>query len=520
MIFLTGFMGAGKTTAGRRLAERLGCAFFDLDEEICSRTRSSVREIFGVAGESAFRVLEHDALLDVAGRGIQAVVATGGGLPVDPANRAVMKASGYIVHLRAGFETLSGRVPEDSARPLWDTNARSLLQERTPAYDDADFIVDTDGLSPGDVVDAVAGWAHALPDPVPVLAPSSPYPVHIGSGIIPDMRRYLSRHLRPEGLFALVDEQVMAHHGSVIRSCLTGTRNAVVTVPSGEASKSFDFLKNVLDEMFSAQANRQWICLAIGGGVTGDLAAFASSIFMRGIPVVQVPTTLLAQVDSGIGGKTGIDVRQGKNLVGTFHQPLLVVSDTAFLDTLDASLIRDAMAEVIKYGIIMDTPLFEYLEAAGDLDYLKVVTMCVRDKASVVSRDEREGGLRRTLNFGHTLGHAVEHAHGFAMSHGRAVSAGMYFAVWLSRELGLVPPKEADRIFRLVRKHAYPLEELDYPHPDRIGESIFADKKSTGEGIHFVLTPGVGDVTVKKLTGSQILGAYGRFVRESAEGLR
>jgi shikimate kinase / 3-dehydroquinate synthase len=486
MIFLTGFMGAGKTSVGRRLAERLGRPFIDIDEVISSKTQSSVGEIFACSGEEAFRALERSALLDIAGRDTDAVVATGGGLPVDPVNRSIMKACGHVVHLRADFETLATRVPEDSSRPLWNEHARTLLLERTPAYEDADFTVPTDGLSVQEVVDTAAGLVRSLRPPVPVLVPSSPYPVYIGEGIFSDILKYTTRHLRPEGMFLMVDEQVLAHHGDSIQSCLTGVRNA----------------------------------MAVGGGVTGDLAAFASSIFMRGIPVVHVPTTLLAQVDSSIGGKTGIDLRQGKNLVGTFHQPLMVLSDVQFLSSLESSQIRDAMAEVVKYGVIMDGPLFEYLETADGHDFEKIVTLCTRDKASVVGQDDREGGLRRILNFGHTLGHAIEHAHGYNTSHGKAVSAGMYFAAWLSRELGLIQLKEVDRIFRVIRKWTYPQEELCYPRPDMIDSALATDKKSALGGIHFVLTPGVGDATVKKLTSSQILGAYGRFIRESEGCLR
>lgn len=519
MIFLTGFMGSGKSTVGRRLADRLGLAFIDLDEHISSGSGRTISEIFSCAGEKAFRIMETQALLMESAQGKPAVVATGGGLPVNPLNRAIMKACGHIVYLRASYETIQSRIPADPGRPLWNDDARGLLEERTPAYEDADITVHTDSLNVQEVVDTVAEHVRQYHAPVPVLIPSSPYPVHIGGNIFQDLRKLVTRHMRPEGLFAVVDEQVMAHHGILIRSAFTRGKHAIFTVPSGEATKSFDHLHRVADALFAARANRQWACVAIGGGVTGDLAAFAASIFMRGIPVIQVPTTLLAQVDSSIGGKTGIDVQQGKNLLGTFHQPLLVISDTRFLATLDPSRIRDAMSEVIKYGIIMDRELFEYLETAEDLDYTRIVTMCTRDKASVVSSDEREGGLRRILNFGHTVGHAIERSRHYEITHGHAVSAGMYFAVWLSREIGLMDPKEMDRVFRVIRKWAYPLEELDYPHPDEIGSSLDMDKKTAGGGIHFVLTPQVGDVTVKKLTGSQILGAYGRFVRESEEGL-
>jgi 3-dehydroquinate synthase len=317
----------------------------------------------------------------------------------------------------------------------------------------------------------------------------------------------------------LVDEQVLMNYAKLIRSSLTGLKHHIITIPSGESSKSFPSLIKVLEEMFSAQANRQWLCLAIGGGVTGDLAAFASSIFMRGIPVVQIPTTLLAQVDSSIGGKTAIDIKHGKNLVGTFHQPLFVLSDIEFLSTLEPSHIQDAMAEVIKYGIIMDKDLFDELETTNTPDYEKIVALCVRDKAFVVSRDEREGGLRRILNFGHTLGHAIELSQHYKTSHGRAVAAGMFFASWLSHELGLIEVKEMERIFRLIKKWTYSLQEIQYPQADEISSSITMDKKGIQDGIHFVLTPSIGDAIVKKLTGSQILGAYGRFVRECEDSL-
>ncbi|HOS97885.1 MAG TPA: shikimate kinase, partial [Deltaproteobacteria bacterium] len=178
MIFLTGFMGSGKSTVGRKLAQRLDVPFIDLDEVISTRAGSSIRDIFACAGESAFRALERQALLDVALSEHDAVVATGGGLPVDPANRAVMKACGSVVHLKASFETLAARIPEDRGRPLWDGNARDLLESRTPAYEDADFTVHTDGLGVHEAAEVLADQARSLPAPVPVLVPASPYPVY------------------------------------------------------------------------------------------------------------------------------------------------------------------------------------------------------------------------------------------------------------------------------------------------------------------------------------------------------
>ncbi len=519
MIFLTGFMGSGKTTVGRRLAELLGRPFIDLDEHVSTKACRTVGEIFASAGEAVFRILEHEALIDVAGKDHKAVVATGGGLPLNPVNRAIMKACGHNVYLRATFENLAERVPEDSGRPLWTEKARSLLLERIPAYENADTIIDTDGRPAHEVVQELFGLKGTFIEPETVLTRVNPYPIYIGRGIFKDLRRYMARHIHPEGILVLADEQVLMYYGELIRSSIAGLKHHIITIPSGESSKSFSCLIRILDDMFSVHANRQWLCLAMGGGVTGDLAAFASSIFMRGIPVVQVPTTLLAQVDSSIGGKTAIDVKHGKNLVGTFHQPLFVLSDIEFLSTLEPAHIKEAMAEVIKYGIIMDKDLFDELESVNTPDYEKIVALCARDKAFVVSRDEKEDGLRRILNFGHTLGHAMELSQNYKTSHGRAVAGGMFFASWLSHELGLIEVKEMERIFRLIKKWTYPLQELQYPQADEICSAIAMDKKGEQDGIHFVLTPSIGDATIKKLTGSQILGAYGRFVRECEDSL-
>jgi len=519
VIFLTGFMGSGKTTVGSRLAERLGYTFVDLDGLISDKAAGPIREIFAYAGEKAFRFLEREALAEVAAMPWSTVVATGGGAPVDASNRALMKACGTVVYLAASFETLRRRIPEDPERPLWGQDAQRLLEERKAAYEDADLVVNTDGLTVAEVVEELANLAPGMVHPVPVPVPSSPYPVYAGRGVLKDFRRLAGRHVKPEGFFAVVDSRVMDLHGPFLRSCLGKIPCTFMTVPPGEGTKSLEVLGQVLETMADAGVNRQWACIAIGGGVTGDLAAFASSVYMRGIPVIHVPTTLLAQVDSSIGGKTAVDLAQGKNLAGTFHQPVLVIADTEFLETLDEDLVRDAMAEVVKYAITLDAPLFHYLEEAHELDYARVVRMCALDKASVVARDEREGGLRRVLNFGHTLGHAVEHALGYSTSHGKAVATGMHFAVWLSQRLELIDEKTAIRMRRLIQKWTYDPRTLYCPEPGLVESAMASDKKSTLDDIHFVLTCGIGGATVKKLSRSQILGAYGRFVGESAEGL-
>jgi 3-dehydroquinate synthase len=209
----------------------------------------------------------------------------------------------------------------------------------------------------------------------------------------------------------------------------------------------------------------------------------------------------------------------GKNLVGTFYQPLFVLSDTGFLDTLEPAQIRSAMAEVVKYGVIMDAPLFEYVENGPPYDYQKIVAMCSRDKARVVAADEREGGLRRTLNFGHTLGHAVEKSTGFTVLHGEAVGLGMLFASWLSRERGILPDVLYGRIRRVIADLGIVPPGLKLPDVSEVGRAIALDKKGEGKGIHFVLTRSIGDVSVEKLPEIEVLEAYKGFEDEHARGL-
>jgi len=517
MIYLTGFMGSGKTSVGRELAGRMHVPFVDMDDRIVAMRGSSIPEIFKYAGEKAFRAIEQDILFEIAG-GEEGVVATGGGLPLDPVNRVLMKASGVIVHLRTNLATLKTRVMRGLGRPLWDQDVDKLFASRADAYTDTDLIIDTDGLTVGDVVSRVMEKTKGFCMPVPVILKERPYPIYIGDGILREIKTLIFRHMQPEGLFVMVDKNALMSHASQISEALSGIHHHLLEVPSGEGSKSYGFLEEVLGEMLSSQMNRQWVCMAVGGGVTGDLAGFASNIFMRGIPVIQVPTTLLAQVDASIGGKTAINLEKGKNLIGTFYQPTFVLCDTSFLGTLDDMQIKAGLAEVIKYGIIMDYPLFEYLEG-WVCDYEKIVRMCCRDKASVVSRDEREDGLRRILNFGHTLGHALEKCMLFQIHHGQAVAFGLLFATWLSHDMGILSLEDKQRIYALVNRYGIIPEGICSPDREEIGDAMAMDKKAVKEDIRFALTPGIGDVTVKRLSLSHILDAYERFRHGYKEGI-
>ena len=512
MIFLTGFMGSGKTSIAKELAGLTHVPFVDMDEEIKTLTGSSIPDIFKYATEKAFRALESDVLMEIVRSKEDCIVATGGGVPLNPANRALMKSSGIVVYLEAELDTLKERIGNGQGRPLWGHGIERLYAERYRAYEDADIVIKTDDLNIAQVAAKVQKESASMVSPIPFALSREPYPVYIGNGVFRDFKTYLLRHADPEGIFMLIDENVYKLHQTYIEEGLSGLRYHVKLVPPSEESKSMEFLMHVIDAMVDCPVNRGWITLAIGGGVVGDLAGFASSIILRGLPVIQVPTTLLAQVDAGLGGKTAINHKKGKNLLGTFHQPMFVLSDTRFLETLDALAAKSAMAEVIKYGIIMDRHLFEYLEM-GKPDLEQVVRMCTRDKARVVMYDEKEEtGLRSILNFGHTLGHAVEKSTDFRLTHGQSVAIGMLFATWLSQDMGLINKQDFLRIRDLITNYSLPDEDIILPGSEKIKDALVVDKKAATGGIRFILTPAVGSVKTKKLSISEILDAYGRFL--------
>jgi len=509
MIYLTGFMGTGKTTIGKKLAEITGMPFCDMDDAICEKTGCAIPDIFKYASEASFRSIETDILFEISGK-FNGIVATGGGAPVKPINRAVMKASGMVVNLSAPLEILKGRVGDAQSRPMWTKKVEALFDARKNAYADADLIIDTSEMSIDDAVKKIVEAAGMIPETVPVLLEREPYPVYLGRNNFENMGSLLKRHLKPEGIFVMVDENVHKLYREKIEKVIAGFEHIIMEVPAGEDSKSFAFLEQVLSKMLDSGMNRNWACVAIGGGVTGDLSGFASSVFMRGIPVVQVPTTLLAQVDASIGGKTGINHRLGKNLVGSFHQPSVVLCDSVFLDTLDNDNINGGMSEVVKYGIIMDETLFSYLEE-GNPDMLEVVKMCCRDKAYVVARDEKEGSLRRILNFGHTLGHAIEQYYDFKMHHGEAVAMGMDFACFMSYELGLQNKDDYIRVKKLMNECRLVSGRYRLPPAKDVASAMAHDKKSVEGGIHYVLAKGIGSFEVRKLKLDFIIDAYKRY---------
>ena len=328
------------------------------------------------------------------------------------------------------------------------------------------------------------------------------YPIHIGAGLLerPELYRpYLG------GSAAIVTNEVVAPlYLSKLRKALHGARVTEIVVPDGEQAKSWQVLESVVDAMLAARCGRDTLLVALGGGVVGDLAGFAAAVYQRGIAFLQVPTTLLAQVDSSVGGKTAINHARGKNMIGAFHQPLAVISDIATLDTLPDRELRAGLAEVIKHALALDLAFVEWLESnIGKVLHRErpalthVVKRCCELKAAIVAADEREAGARALLNFGHTFGHAIEAGMGYgAWLHGEAIGAGMVMAAQLSKGLGLIGDPEVTRVRGLISRAGLPTHGPALA-PERLMELMTADKKSAQGKPRFVVLEALGRAALR-----------------------
>jgi 3-dehydroquinate synthase len=340
---------------------------------------------------------------------------------------------------------------------------------------------------------------------IPVQTPSRSYEVLVERGLLRSSAAAL-RDLVPHDarIFALTAPPIRKHWGTTLRKSFSkaGRKIETVVMPDGERAKTLPQLEKLAEKLVSLGADRRSVLLALGGGVVGDVGAFLASVFMRGIPVVQIPTTLLAQVDSAIGGKTGVNLKAGKNLLGTFHQPLAVLADPDVLATLPEREYRSGLFEAMKYGVIRNPAIFEMMESQHDALLRrdgalleKLIAECIRVKAEVVSADERESGERRILNFGHTIGHALEAETNYRrLLHGEAVGWGMIAASVIGKEMQVTDAATAQRIIALVQAYG-PLPKVNVDGR-RILKRLLADKKTVGGVPHFVLASGIGKVVV------------------------
>ena len=329
------------------------------------------------------------------------------------------------------------------------------------------------------------------------------YPIHIGAGLIGDARPY-APHVKDRRVAVVTNRVVAPLYLGRVQDALAqaGAQTVPVLIEDGEQAKGWATLERVFDALLAARLGRDALVVALGGGVVGDVAGFAAATYQRGVPYIQVPTTLLAQVDSSVGGKTGINHPRGKNMVGAFHQPLAVIADVATLDTLPDRELRAGIAEVIKHGLILDLEFLEWLEqqiekllARDPAALAHAVRRSCELKAQVVAADERESGLRAILNFGHSFGHAIEAGVGYGeWLHGEAVAAGMVMAAELSARAGTLRRQDAERVTALIARAGLPVRgpKLAVEH---YLELMQVDKKAVGGRLRFILLDGLGRAT-------------------------
>jgi shikimate kinase/3-dehydroquinate synthase len=475
-----GFMGSGKTTAARSAAAALGCAAVDLDAELERAFGKPIERVFDDEGEAAFRAREEELALELLGRS-QVLSLGGGAIGSEPVRRALAGAEHTVVWMDVDPGTAWNRC-HDAGRPLARERDEfeRLYAEREPVYASlAEVVVPAErSTAMRDVLEALAG----LPRGAKLLwaaSASGDYPAYIGPGLLGfwpptvEGRRFL-----------VTDEHVARYYADTLTP-LAGR----LEVPPGEATKTIGHAEVVWRALARAGLTRGDVVVALGGGVVGDLAGFCAATYQRGIRHLQMPTTLVAQVDSAYGGKTGVDLPEGKNYVGAYHQPAAVVADPQTLATLPEPELAAGYAEVVKTALLAGGELWERVRAGDDPTTTEIVAACVCTKLRIVARDERDAGLRQVLNLGHTVAHAVETATGYSRyRHGEAVGLGLLAVLRLSGQ-----PELLEEVRALLEARGLPTR-LDGADPDVVVAATAADKKRIDSGpVPFVLLEAPGE---------------------------
>jgi len=504
-------MGAGKTAIGKRLAARIGLPFYDGDHEIEQAAGITISEIFQRHGEAHFRAGEKRVIQRLLSQG-PIVLAPGGGAFLDPETRALIKERAVSIWLNCPLSVLESRVKGRNHRPLLNNGdpseiLRRLSAERNPIYATADIIIhsseDPPEVTTETVLQALA--THIPPRLARVCLSQASYDVLIGTGLLSRAGALMKSHMPKPRCVVVTDDTVDSLHGQAFRHSLedAGINHDVIAVRPGEASKSFGVWSSLVDKFLAKKVDRLTTIVALGGGVIGDLAGFAAAATLRGLPFIQIPTTLLSQVDSSVGGKTGINSQYGKNLIGAFHQPRLVLADTGVLTSLPIRERRAGYAEILKAGLIADVALFEWCEVnaenllEGDLFCLtEAVEKAVSFKARIVEDDEREersSNGRALLNFGHTFAHALEAEAGYGgdLLHGEAVAIGLVLATQLSANLGYCPEEDAGRVSGHLSQIGLPTR-INAISAENLLSHMKQDKKIRDGKLSFVLTRGFG----------------------------
>jgi shikimate kinase / 3-dehydroquinate synthase len=501
-LFLYGPVGAGKSHLGKILARSLSLPFVDSDHVIETHAGRSIFEIMNEQGEPAARDMETAALKQIISQK-ESVIALGGGALLREENRALVEAHGKVIFLAAELETLLGRLDLDSnKRPLLAGDLRekliALLAKRKEHYDSFPLRFNADQVPENLAwqIQIALGRFH--------LSAMGEYDVIVQDGGL----SHLGEMLKSRGLqnpILVTDQHVAQFHTECVTATLqkSGFDSKTVTLPAGEAYKNLNTVSQLWNSFLENGLDRKSTIVALGGGVIGDLAGFAASTYMRGIEWVGVPTTLLSMVDASLGGKTGFDLPEGKNLIGSFYPPRLVLADPRVLETLPEAEFLSGLAEVVKHGIIADPELFEM--CASGLERVKehleqIVKRAMAVKIKIIEEDPYEKGYRAALNLGHTVGHAVELVSKFELRHGEAIAIGMVAEAKLAERLTVATRGLSDRITRVLAALGLPVQiPPDLPH-DEIIRAMRVDKKKNAKAIRFALPAEIGKVELVEVT--------------------
>jgi 3-dehydroquinate synthase len=500
-IFLYGPSGAGKSTIGNILARNLNLPFIDSDQVIEINAGMSIPKIMERQGEANLRDLETASLNQIV-NGKESIVALGGGALLRDENRKLIERSGTVILLIAKLPTLLQRLQHDSnTRPLLAGDLKSklasYLEKRAEHYASFPLKIHVDGKTPEQVVQQVqmtVGRHH--------LSAMGEYDVLVRSV---DQIGNLLYERGLQNPIIVTDENVAKFHAERV---MTSLRNAgfapqILMIPAGEAHKNLETIQNLWHGFLEHELDRQSTVIALGGGVIGDMAGFAAATYMRGISWVCVPTTLLSMVDASLGGKTGFDLPEGKNLIGAFYPPKLVLADPQLLTTLTEAEFISGLAEVVKHGIIADPELFDLcgrgLECIKD-DLEQIVKRAMAVKIRIIEDDPYEKGFRASLNLGHTIGHAVELVSRFELRHGEAIAIGMVAEAKLAERLERAKEGLSDKIRRVLSKLGLPTEIPNQLPQEEIIRTMRVDKKKNAKAIRFALPVEIGRVELVEVS--------------------
>ncbi|MDO9548479.1 MAG: 3-dehydroquinate synthase [Candidatus Marinimicrobia bacterium] len=516
-IVLIGFMGSGKDCVGRAIAQRSGLTFLSTDRMIELMENRSISDIFENSGEACFRRLEQKVLKSISG--MQNIgLATGGGIVKDEPNRKRLSKLGKVVHLEVTAETVKDRLTDDDKRPLLKQAdaVEKLLDEREGIYDFAGLCVITDGKTPNQIAEIIIkqlkldGKQSQPKDAeiIPVNTSSGAYNVHVGSGILDSLPCSIDKFPKRCAIITnpLVGGLVLDRVVDILSS--QNIDVLPIIIPDGERFKSLNTVSKIYDILLEHRFDRGDMLIGLGGGVITDITGFVAATLKRGCRLVNIPTTLLSQVDASVGGKTGVNHSAGKNLIGSFYQPELVLADIDLLKTLSEREFRNGLAEVIKAALIRNKDLFEFLESNKhsvlnrDTKALqKIVTCCVEIKRDIVQADERElSGVRSLLNFGHTVGHMIEAgSHYRGIKHGEGVAIGMVLETQIGKHFSGIDGREAERIITLIRDYRLPVSIPGKLELKTVRQHILQDKKISNGVLKLPVLMSIGKSKIEEL---------------------